>query len=261
MLAWTGTVATIGRRLRTMGYSGVELMMRDADAVDLPSLLNTLGTEELSVPAIGLGPAAQEDGLTLTDADAAVRAAARRRLAQFVRFAGRVSAQVNLGRMRGQLPDGPDREQAYAWAVAALQEAAALAADLGTTVLIEPQGRPMTNFVNTLQEAVGLAADVGAPNVRVLADAYYLFTEEVAPIPALIRAWPHVGHLHLADAGRRSLGWGSLPWPVFVETALALGYQGFLTVEVQQDPSPEAAAQQAYERCTAVIKDALVKAG
>ena len=80
-----------------MGYDGVELAIREPRLLDGDEVLRALDRYGLRVPAIGTGQAWGEEGLSFTDPDPDVRAAAVQRVKEHVGFAARVQAQIIIG--------------------------------------------------------------------------------------------------------------------------------------------------------------------
>ncbi len=75
-VAFKGDFEDNVKRIAELGYDGVELAIRDPRLVDADALIATLQRYGLAVPAIGTGQAWGEEGLSFTDPDPAVRAAA-----------------------------------------------------------------------------------------------------------------------------------------------------------------------------------------
>ncbi len=252
MPAWTGDVDGALRSLRALGYHGVELMMRSPLDCDTEALRRRLVHHGLTVPAIGIGPAAQEDGLSLADPRPDTQSRADARLESFIDLAAGLSSQVNLGRFVGEISPGSHTE-VVPRVVALLRRAAAMALERHVTLLVEPQARPVPTFVHTLDDAVRLIDLVGAASVKVLIDVCHLTAEESAPIAALDGVWRYVGHLHVAGPDRGPLTREETGWQTFITAALDYGYEGFVTIECRQEPTAEAAARGSIESLAAFL--------
>ena len=72
------------------GYDGVELAIRDPQLVDADELERVVAAHGLAIPAIGTGQAWNDEGLSYTDPDPGVRAAAIERTKAHIPLAARV---------------------------------------------------------------------------------------------------------------------------------------------------------------------------
>ena len=66
--------------LAGLGFAGVEIAVRDPDAVDPERILALAKKNRLAVAAIGTGQAFVDEGLCFTDPDAAIRTKAVERI-------------------------------------------------------------------------------------------------------------------------------------------------------------------------------------
>ena len=88
-------------KIAAWGYDGVELAIRDPKLVDADELIRVVSSYGLEIPAIGTGQAWGEEGLSYTDPDPAVRAAAIERTQSHIPFAARTGAAIVIGLLRG----------------------------------------------------------------------------------------------------------------------------------------------------------------
>ena len=58
-----------------------------------------------------------------------------------------------------------------------------------------------------------------------------------------MRAGARLGHIQLADSNRLAPGRGNLSWVDILETISAIGYGGWLSMEIHQEPDPGTAAR------------------
>lgn len=245
VLAWQGDVAEVAAALKGMGYDGVELFVRDPAEAESARVEKILRGEGLAVAAVGTGPVAVEDGLTFTAESAEVRRRAVERAGAVVEFAARWGAQVNIGKLRGNVGAGGERA---GWRDEGLQAVCRRAEALGITVTLEPQHRGIIDNVHTVGEALAVARRLGCPNLQVMADTFHMEREETEPWEAVLaKAGEALRHVHLADVGRRVPGAGTIDFAGLARTLGGLGYEQFLTVEVAQEPDSAAAARAAAE--------------
>jgi sugar phosphate isomerase/epimerase len=238
-----GDFATNVAAIAALGYDGVELAIRDPRLVEADALRRVLDAHRLVVPAIGTGQAWGEEGLSLTDPDPAVRAAALARLKSHFPLAGRLGAVVVVGLLRGIVRPGVSQEQAMAWLVAALQECCAAAAHAGVRVALEPINRYETTLVNSIGQGLALVEAVGAANMGLLADTFHMNIEEPSIEASIRAAGDRIFHFHVADSNRWHPGAGHLDFAALLRALFATGYAGFVSGEFLPIPDAETAAQ------------------
>jgi sugar phosphate isomerase/epimerase len=244
-----------------LGYDGLELAIRDPAQIDLAAVTRVLARHDLVVPALGTGQAYGEEGLSFTDGDEAVRAAAVARIKDHIGLAAELQAVVILGLIRGRTPPGIERTQAMAWLVAALDECAEVAERVGVQLVIEPINRYETDLINCIEEGLDLLAQVGADGrtLGLLPDTFHMNIEEPSIPASLRRAAPHIFHFHVADSNRWYPGAGHLDF----KKILALlrdeaGYDGWVSAETLPYPDIGTAAERGLrhlQACVAGAKD------
>lgn len=104
----------------------------------------------------------------------------------------------------------------------------------GLRVVLEPLNTDETNIVTSIAEAVQLldAHDLGY--VGVVCDLYHVMRMD-EPLTHLTEYGARIGHVHLADTGRRPPGQGDWPIRSAVHRLLDAGYPGSFTIECRWD--------------------------
>ena len=238
-----GDFAANAATIAAMGYDGVELAIRDPRLVNADDLLRVLDANRLLMPAIGTGQAWGEEGLSLTDPDPAVRAAAIARLKSHFPLAGRLGAAVVVGLLRGIVKPGVTQDQAMAWLIAALRECCVVAADAGVRVALEPINRYETTLINSVGQGLELVEAVGAANMGLLADTFHMIIEEPSIEGSIRQAGDRIFHFHVADSNRWHPGAGHLDFALILDALVATGYAGFVSGEFLPLPDAETAAR------------------
>ena len=179
-----------------------------------------------------------------------------------IEFAAAInSPQINIGTLRGHLPaSAPERDQALAAARASVGELLDYAAERGVGVALEPQSRFVSNWLNSVDEAVAWLRPFAQPNWSLLFDAYHALFEEASVYAALIRAFPHVSHVQVADSNRLAPGGGQVNFGELLRVLAALGYRGHVSVEVLPLPNAAEAATKAA-RCLRPLIEELLSNG
>ncbi len=102
----SGSLESNLSKIAALGYQGVELAIRDPNLVDLDALAALTQKFGLRVPAIGTGQAWDEEGLSFTDPDPAIRQSAIERIKSHIPVASRFKAVIIIGLIRGIVKPG-----------------------------------------------------------------------------------------------------------------------------------------------------------
>jgi hydroxypyruvate isomerase len=110
--------------------------------------------------------------------------------------------------------------------------AAAEAARIGATVLVEPVSGAPRYPLRTAADAIAVIDRVGADNVALLADLYHLTVNGDDVAAVIAEHAPRVGHVQIADApGRNEPGTGSIDLDAHLAALHAAGYRGWVACE------------------------------
>ena len=242
-VAFKGDLSENVAKIARWGYDGVELAIRDPGLVNPDELAEAVAASNLEVPAIGTGQAWGEEGLSFTDPDPAIRAAAIARARSHIPFAARTGAVVIIGLLRGVLKPGVSRRQALDWQVAALEECCAAARPHGVRFALEPLNRYETPLVNNAAEGLDLLERVTASNMGLLLDTFHMNIEEAVIEDSIRACGDRIFHFHVADSNRWHPGAGHLDFRSILETLYATGYRGYISGEFMPLPDANTAAQ------------------
>ena len=112
--------------------------------------------------------------------------------------------------------------------------AADKAAPHGLTLLLEPLN-PNDNpgyFYSTVEPIVAVIERVGAPNLKLMFDAYHVGRAEGDVLTRLRAYWNHVGHVQIAAVpSRAEPDEGELNFPAIFAALEELGYAGWIGAE------------------------------
>jgi sugar phosphate isomerase/epimerase len=253
VLGFRGDLDQSCAQLVAFGYEGVELMVRNPRELDQVGIAKTIVQHGLTVPDIGAAPIFGEDKLSLTDKDPTLRQLTRERLRDVIDFAARFGAQVHIGRFRGYLPDDEQAGEALAWLKDGLLEAAEYGRPKGVRVLLEPLCHFEANTLLTVLETVDFLRSLGHSNLGVIADTFHMNIEECCLPASLMAAKGYLTHVHFADSNRWYPGAGHLNFREVLEALRLIGYDGFITIEVKQEPDPETAARRGAQTIRALL--------
>lgn len=252
-VAFKGDFAANVAKIAALGYDGVELAIRDPNLVNAGELLRLVSAHGLKVPAIGTGQAWGEEGLSFTDPDPAVRAAAIQRVRDHAPLAARLDAACDqpgrtviiIGLLRGIVKPGVDHEQAMDWLIEALQACADAAAPHGVRLALEPINRYETTLINTVSQGLALIERVGADNFGLLLDTFHMNIEEPSIKESIRACGDRIFHFHVADSNRWYPGAGHLDFESILEALFATGYQHYISGEFMPMPDADTSAREA----------------
>ncbi len=233
------------RQAAQLGFDAVEIFAPDPNSLDRAELKRALRETKLRVAGFGTGGGWILHGLTLTNADAAIRRRAIEFISAMSDLAAEFDAPVIVGSLQGRFGGDVTREQALIWLREGLQEVSEHAKGRGQRLLFEPINRYETNLINRLEDGLDLIKSLG--NVRLLADLFHMNIEEESVAGALKSAGGRIGHIHFVDTNRRPAGNGHLNLPEISQTLRGIGYDGFLSAEALPWPDSSRAAEQTME--------------
>ncbi|MGV9802400.1 sugar phosphate isomerase/epimerase family protein [Mycobacterium sp. NPDC003449] len=226
--------------LAELGYDGVEIQVRDADAAASAGVIEQVRGRGLGIAALATGPVSGDDGLTFTTLDAGARSRARQRVRGIVDLAVATGVPVTLGRTKGEMNAGSEALQRD-WAREAIAELGARAAEGGQEILVEPQSGGFLPTVGAAKEFLGLESRPMA-GVGLVFDLWHACNEEQSVAGAATDARELLRHVQLADSHRGPLGEGGYDVAGFLALLRRLEYRGWLTLEHHQGADSRAAA-------------------
>lgn len=140
-----------------------------------------------------------------------------------------------------QVPDGFDKQQAFAQMVEHCKRFGDIAATRDVVIVIEPLQVAECNIINTVREGTKLAKAVDHPNVKVLADFYHMACDGEEP-DAIREAGDLLQHVHVAEKEKRTApGMEGDDLRPFLKALKDIGYDGMISIEASL--GDDAAAQ------------------
>jgi hydroxypyruvate isomerase len=160
-------------------------------------------------------------------------------------FRAGVDVALSIGRqlnvrvfnaLYGTRRPGTDPAEQDALAADNLAYAAAAAAGIGATVLLEPLSGVPDYPLQTAADVTAVLERCGIANLRLLADLYHLAVNGDDVEAVIARQAGLVGHVQIADApGRHQPGTGELPIQAWLAALAAAGYTGGVSLEYVPD--------------------------
>jgi sugar phosphate isomerase/epimerase len=244
-LAYKGNLAENVVKIKSLGYDGIELAVRDPGQLDCSFLTTILKEYNLPVPALGTGQAYVEEKLSFTDPRKEIREQAIARIKSQAMLAVKLDAMVIIGLVRGKKEPGVGTETAEQWLIDALRECASV--NQNVKYAIEPINRYETNLVNSVGAGLALLEKVGKKNVGLLLDTFHMNIEEVSIAESIRAAKERLFHFHVADSNRWYPGAGHVDFRAVLQTLNDIGYSGFVSAEILPLPDSDLAAKRTIE--------------
>jgi len=251
-LAYKGQLAENFAKVKTLGYDGVELAVRDPHLLDISGIESLLAKYELPVVAIGTGQAYGEEGLSFTDPDKDIRRKAIERIKAQVHLAARWNAVVIIGLIRGNRKPETGSDFVMNWLSEALFECAAV--NHAIRLVIEPCNRYETNIINNVDEGLDLINRLSLPNVGLLLDTFHMNIEEPDILHSIEKAGSSIFHFHIADSNRWYPGAGHIDFKAVTECLKKIGYKGYLSAEILPLPDSDTAVKNTIEYLRGYLK-------
>jgi D-psicose/D-tagatose/L-ribulose 3-epimerase len=160
-----------------------------------------------------------------------VRGAAVRAGEEAIRLAGRLGADLTIGAFRGRCEphDVPAAIERFTEAISQLLP---VARRCDVRICLEPQNRFQSSFFRTVAQSLQWLAQFDDPHVGLSLDTFHMSIEESSLAAALQSARARLYYVQLADNHRGPPGTGMFPWESFVQALEAVGYDGWMCMEV-----------------------------
>lgn len=233
--------------LKTWGYEGMELTVRNPSAVDVATLIALREKYGLAIPMVCTGEYYGQDRLSFADPDDTIRGEAISRFKKGIDVAQQLGCFINLGRVRGGYTPEVDQAWTRKRIFEALQEVTTYAEQKGVVIVLEPVNTLALNYINTTQEGIELVKQLNSPSFQLMVDTAHLHIEDRDIRKSMEEGAPYIKYVHLADSNRKYLGGGVFDFASFITILEDIGYTGWLGVEVFPVPDKETAFKKSIE--------------
>lgn len=235
------------RKASELGYDGVELALASPEEINVTRVKDLIQRYNLELPVISTGRFFSEAKLWFTHPNEEIRGAVIQRIKDVVKIASQFKSNVNIGRVRGNIPKNEKETEVEKRFFSVMTQCAEFAANYGVELLLEPVNRYETNFINSVEEAVDIVEKLGKQNVKLMPDVFHMNIEDASILNSLWKAKHRISYVHFADSNRQAPGQGHLDFPRIISTLKDIGYDGFVTVEILPQPDPDIAAKMAID--------------
>ncbi|MFV2092792.1 MAG: sugar phosphate isomerase/epimerase family protein [Hyphomicrobiales bacterium] len=240
-----------------VGYDGLEIapftlgddphLLAAERRVEIRRALADAGLDCSSLHWLLVAP----EGLSITDADDAVRARTVEVMRRLIGLAADLGAEVLVhGSPHQRRLDTGDEEGGRRRALDCFAAIAGDAKQAGVTYCIEPLATRETNYLNTIEQAAQVIEKIASPSLRTMIDCSATALTYKEPLAEIIERWLSTGliaHIQVNDANRRGPGEGDVTFAPVIEALKRERYAGWIAVEpfVYEPDGPACAARAA----------------
>jgi sugar phosphate isomerase/epimerase len=252
-----GDLATCFAQLAQIGYQGVELSIADPARVLplVPEIKRLAEGYRLHVAAIATDEMAFQGGLSLGSDDLDLAFRSDQQMREAVKIAGELGCSLNIGLVRGRMPDGGAETYQTAKMVAAILGTTGLgpfALENGVRLTVEPIPPPAMDWICDTATAVNVIVRVNRPVVRILLSSAQVTTYEASTAGAVEKAAPFLQHVHLSEEDGSVPGRGTADIAGLVSELGKVGYRRWLSVVAVGDNGYNA-ARDACEHMSGIL--------
>jgi len=232
-------------RLASLGYQGIELSARHPPDYSADEIQDLSDRFHLPVVSLLSGWSYSNEGLCLCSPRSEIRAAATKRLIQYVHQAARLKAVLVVGLMQGLRSDEPDEELAGRRILDCLRRVSEAALQADVTVVVEPVNHLQVGFHHTVDEVAELVRQVGSPGLGYMLDTIHMHIEERSVLQSIATHGPKIRHFHLCETNGGPFGSGNLDFSAVLGALRDAHYDHYVSVKIYRKLAWEEAAQQA----------------
>ena len=223
------------------GYDAIELHWADPAHIPLAQIVSACSEHQMSISAFATGRAFVQEGLSLIHADNENRAAAIKRLKDFVDAASPFGATVIIGCIRGNLAPGASRQVFLERLAHSTQIIAEYAQTRNVGIVFEAINRFENNYLNTALETAAFIRENDLTNTKILLDTFHMNIEDADMSKAILDCGDLLGYIHIADSNRLYAGAGHIDLKKIINSLKAVDYKGFISAECLPLPDSETA--------------------
>jgi len=225
------TLKDVANRAKQAGLNGVELFgdVEKIDPKQARALFADFGLEILSVTPGDADISHPDDKIRTTGLDY---------FARLIDFTDELGAPLmGCHGLVGRIKPVSDQRHEDALLQQSLAQVCERAARHDLTVVYEILNRYESHQVCNVAQGLALLGQIGAPNLKLLPDAYHMNIEEADPAQALRDGADQIGLYHLADSNRQAIGEGHTDFAAQLRAIREINYRGPFIIETSA-PGP-----------------------
>jgi len=223
------------------GYDAIELHWANPAHIPLAKIAAACSTYQMGISAFATGRAYVQEGLSLIHEDSGNRAAAIKRLEDYVDTAAPYEATVIIGCIRGNLISEDHRESSLKMLADSTRIIAEYALERNVGIVFEAINRFENNYLNTAEETAAFIRENSLPNTKILLDTFHMNIEDADLSKAILDCGDLLGYIHIADSNRRYAGAGHIDLKEILNALKTVNYQGYISAECLPLPDSDTA--------------------
>jgi len=224
-----------------LGYDAIELHWADPAQIPLAKIAAACKEGQMGISAFATGRAYVQEGLSLIHEDSDNRAAAIKRLKDYVDAASPYEAIVIIGCIRGNLTSEAARQPSMERLAHSTQIIAEYAQARNVGIVFEAINRLENNYLNTARETAAFIRENNLPNTKILLDTFHMNIEDADMAKAILDCGDLVGYIHIADSNRHYAGAGHINLKEIINSLKIIKYKGFISAECLPLPDSDTA--------------------
>lgn len=253
--AYQGEIEHSFARLKECGYEGAELMVSDPRKIDVARLQDLSRQYGLAIPMVCTGEVFGQGNVCFSHPDPKNRQEAIDRCKAAVDVAAVFGAQINIGRVRGGYIWGEEAEGCRRRSIDGMRQVAQYAGEKGVIMALEPVNSIAINYINTTQEGLAAIREIDVPACKLMLDSNHMYIEDMDMVQSVFDAKDVLTYVHVVDSNRLYPGNRKLDFTAFLQALKAVGYDGWLSVEVFQRPSQDVALEKSIQFLKKILEN------
>ncbi len=228
----TEKAADLFRKIKTMGFSLVEIPIENVGDVDTRIIKSLLAEYDLKVAVCGAFSTERD----LASDDITLQQTGMTYIENCIEIASAVGANIFAGPLyaavgKARMVPVDQRKREWDRAAQNLKKVAAIAQNAGVTLAIEPLNRFESDMINTAEDAVRMVKDVNHSSLRIALDGFHMSLEEKNMEDAFVTAGDLLVHVQVAENYRGTPGTGQTDWQSWKRGLERIQYQGAVSIE------------------------------
>lgn len=219
----------------SIGYSGIELSIRDINDINWLDFNNQLEKNNLELVTIATGLVRKIDNISLMDQDEEKRKMAVSRINSMINHLYTYNSSdrnILIGYIKGELTASKKENiKRTRLVTSSLKEILELAEKKKVKILIEVINHTETNFITDIASGIEFVSGFKSDYLKLLIDTYHMSIDEKDCYNSIKEAGPFIGYIHIADIDRKFPGYGNIDFRPALKALNAIDYNGYLMLE------------------------------
>lgn len=237
------------------GYDAIEIHTREDVDMDYQVINHASKCYGAQVAMVITGRLNTEGKCSLMADEPYIVAATMDGMRQYIDMAQKLGADLVIGWVKGNIPQGGKREKYMSRLAKNLQILNDYSKERGVKLNIEVINRYEVNVFTTADEIMTFLETYQLDNCYAHLDTFHMGVDECDPVAAIHRCGDRLGYFHLADNSRRYPGSGQFDFRKILQALDDIDYKGYLSVECFPYPNPEIAATRAIAHLKSTLQD------